>query len=164
MLCVTCWVTIRPVLPPEAGSSRDVTRSLEIPQWECGRTVEKFKSIPGVFPRVEDGGLEGDSPRSIQHVWSQQVDPCINTCLSAGGTRAGRMEKSKCKPSLCKEWCILMKTETTEANSRCTIPGWHRPPSSSYCHACPPLSSDGALGQSGKRQHNQSKQAAWHST
>lgn len=35
-----------------------------------------------------------------------------------------------------------------------------RPPSTLYYHAYPPLGSDGALGQSGKRQHNQSKQAA----
>lgn len=46
-----------------------------------------------------------------------------------------------------------------------TFPGCHRPPGPSYFLAFPPPGSDGGHWDSlVKKQHNQSKQAAWHST
>lgn len=84
--------------------------------------------------------------------------PCINMCLTAG--EAGREEEDKQMQTF-----IMLRVGYGDANNNrakqpVTVPGCHRPPSSSYFKACSPLGADVVLGQPGKRQHNQSKQAA----
>lgn len=113
-----------------------------------------------MLPRAEDGGLEGDSLRSVQHVSSQQVD-LVLTCVSLRGRQAGEREKSRdAYLHYAKRGGYGDEDNNNRAQKSSKIPGCHRPPGSSYFKVCLPLGSDGALGQSGKRQHNQSKQAA----
>lgn len=80
-------------------------------------------------------------------------------CLSAGEA-ATQEGKEQMQTFIMLRVGYADEDNNNRAKQPATIPGCHRPPSSSYFKACPPPGSDGALGQSGKRQHNQSKQAA----